>query len=139
MAFFSKKKGRRAEKIRNEEVKVEEVKVEDVKVEDVKIATTNITSSYDDGSGLGPRCVKWYFLVHEIDGKYYEIFSNKRIKEEVDTNDGVRYQTFNTPYIEKVEPLREYLKNPNKMVIDVQLLFDFVLIMNVQEQLRNKE
>ena len=130
MAFFSKKKGRRAEKIRNEEVKVE----------DVKIATTNITSSYDDGSGLGPRCVKWYFLVHEIDGKYYEIFSNKRIKEEVDThNDGVTYQTFDTPYIEKVEPLREYLKNPNKKVIDVQLLFDFVLDMNVQEQLRNKE
>lgn len=130
MAFFSKKKGRRAEKIRNEEVKVE----------DVKIATTNITSSYDDGSGLGPRCVKWYFLVHEIDGKYYEIFSNKRIKEEVDTrNDGVTYQTFDTPYIEKVEPLREYLKNPNKKVIDVQLLFDFVLDMNVLEQLRNKE
>lgn len=130
MAFFSKKKGRRAEKIRNEEVKVE----------DVKIATTNITSSYDDGSGLGPRCVKWYFLVHEIDGKYYEIFSNKRIKEEVDTrNDGVTYQTFDTPYIEKVEPLREYLKNPYKKVIDVQLLFDFVLDMNVQEQLRNKE
>lgn len=130
MAFFSKKKGRRAEKIRNEEVKVE----------DVKIATTNITSSYDDGSGLGPRCVKWYFLVHEIDGKYYEIFSNKRIKEKVDThNDGVTYQTFDTPYIEKVEPLREYLKNPNKKVIDVQLLFDFVLDMNVQEQLRNKE
>lgn len=130
MAFFSKKKGRRAEKIRNEEVKVE----------DVKIATTNITSSYDDGSGLGPRCVKWYFLVHEIDGKYYEIFSNKYIKEEVDThNDGVTYQTFDTPYIEKVEPLREYLKNPNKKVIDVQLLFDFVLDMNVQEQLRNKE
>lgn len=66
MAFFSEKKGRRAEKIRNEEV-------------------------------------------HEIDGKYYEIFSNKRIKEEVDThNDGVTYQTFDTPYIEKVEPLREY-------------------------------
>lgn len=127
MAFFSKKKGRRAEKIRNEEVKVE----------DVKIATTNITSSYDDGSGLGLRCVKWYFLVHEIDGKYYEIFSNKRIKEEVDTQ--VTYQTFDTPYIEKVEPLREYLKNPNKKVIDVQLLFDFVLDMNVQEQLRNKE
>lgn len=130
MAFFSKKKGRRAEKIRNEEVKVE----------DVKNATTNITSSYDDGSGLGPRCVKWYFLVHEIDGKYYEIFSNKRIKEEVDTrNDGVTYQTFDTPYIEKVEPLREYLKNPNKKVIDVQLLFDFVLDMNILEQLRNKE
>lgn len=135
MAFFSKKKGRRPEKIRNEEVKVE-----DVKVEDVKIATTNITSSYDDGSGLGPRCVKWYFLVYEIDGKYYDIFSNKHIKEEIDThNDGVIYQTFDTPYIEKVEPLSEYLKNPNKKIIDIQLLFDFVLDMNVREQLRNKE
>lgn len=103
MAFFSKKKGRRAEKIRNEEVKVE----------DVKIATTNITSSYDDGSGLGPRCVKWYFLVHEIDGKYYEIFSNKRIKEEVDThNDGVTYQTFDTPYIEKVGTFKGIFKKP---------------------------
>lgn len=36
----------------------------------------------------------------------------------------------------KVEPLSEYLKNPNKKVIDIQLLFDFILDMNVQEHLR---
>ena len=34
------------------------------RVEKVKVATTGIVSSYDDGSGLGPRCLKWYFLVY---------------------------------------------------------------------------
>ena len=135
MAFFFKKKGRRAEQIRNEEVKAEEVKVEDV-----KIATTNITSNYDDGSGVGPRCVKWYFLVHEIDGKYYEIFSNKQIEKETDTHkDGFIIRNFNTPYIEKLDPLKNYLIDLNQKTIDLKLLFDFILDMNVQESIKNTE
>ena len=80
--------------------------------------------------------MKWYFLVREVDGKYHEIFSNKQIEEETDTNcDGFVSQNFDTPYIEKLEPLTEYLRNSNIKVIKLQLLFDFILNMNVREKL----
>lgn len=105
------------------------------KIATLKVATTIIFSSCDDGSGAGPRCVKWYFLVRELNGKYYEIFSNKQLEKEADTHhDGCTSKKFDTPYIEKLEPLTEYLKNPKKKVIDLQLLFEFILEMNVQEQ-----
>ena len=32
-----------------------------VNVEDVYVATATITSSHNDGSGWGPRCVTWSF------------------------------------------------------------------------------
>lgn len=107
-----------------------------LKVKDVKVATTIITSSYNDRSGAGPKCVKWYFLVYEEKGKYYEIFSHKQIEKESDTHhDGVGSQYFDTPYIEKLEPLTEYLEDKNKKVIELQLLFDFILNMNLYERL----
>lgn len=109
-------------------------------VEEVNIATTIIISSYNDGSGTAPRCVKWYFLVREVNGKYYEIFSNKQIEKEEDTHhNGFTSQNFDTPYIQKLEPLTQYLKSSNKKVIELQLLFDFILNINVQEQLRTSE
>ena len=109
-------------------------------VEEVNIATTIIVSSYNDGSGVGPRCVKWYFLVREVNGKYYEIFSNKQIEKEEDTHHNeFTSQSFDTPYIQKLEPLTQYLRNPKKKVIELQLLFDFILDINVQEQLRTSE
>ena len=109
-------------------------------VEEVNIATTFIISSYNDGSGAGPRCVKWYFLVREVNGKYHEIFSNKQIEKEEDTHhNGFTSQSFDTPYIQKLEPLTQYLRNPKKKVIELQLLFDFILNMNVQEQLGTSE
>ena len=102
-------------------------------VEELKVATTIIISSCGYGSGLGPRCVKWYFLVREVNGKYHEIFSDKQIEKESDTHhDGFVSQSFNTPYIERLEPLTDYLKNPKKKVIELELLFDFILNMNVQ-------
>lgn len=36
----------------------ETLEVKTMEVEKVKVATTGIVSSYDDGSGLGPRCLK---------------------------------------------------------------------------------
>lgn len=109
-------------------------------VEEIKVATTIIISSYNDGSGAGPRCVKWYFLVREINGKYHEIFSDKQIEKEEDTqHNGFTSQSFDTPHIQKLEPLTQYLRNPKKKVIELQLLFDFILDMNVQERLSTSE
>ena len=134
MTFFKRRK------VKNEESKV----LSTIRTEEVKVATAVVTSNYDDGSGLGPRCVEWYFLVHEVDGKYHEIFSGKQIEREEDTHCGeFSIKNFNTPYIQKLEPLTEYLKNPEKKVIELELLFDFILDMNVQKQLapfdKNKE
>ena len=96
-----------------------------LKIEEVKVATTTIISSYNDETGAGPRCVRWYFLVREVNKNYYEIFSNKQIEKEPDTyHDGFTSNNFDTPYIEKLEPLTEYLRNPKKKVIELQLLFD---------------
>lgn len=36
----------------------ETLEVKTMEVEKVKVATTGIVSSYDDGSGLGPKCLK---------------------------------------------------------------------------------
>lgn len=103
-----------------------------LKVKDLKVATAIITSSYNDGSGRGPRCVEWYFLVQEVNGKYYEIFAGEQIEMESNTHhNGACCQKFDTPYIEKLEPLEDYLNNPKQKNIKLQLLFDFILNMNV--------
>ena len=125
MSIFSKRKS---------------TKTATLNVEEINIATTIIISSYNDGSGAGPRCVKWYFLVREVNGKYYEIFSNKQIEKEEDTHhNGFTSRSFDTPYIQKLEPLTQYLRNPKKKVIELQLLFDFILDINVKEQLCTSE
>ncbi len=122
MAFFNKRKGK---------------SVETVKVEDVKVATTTIVSNYEDGSEDGPRCVKWYFLVREKDGKWYELFSNRLIEKEEDTHDDIfRILRFDTPYIEKLENLTDHLTDQTRKVIELKELFDFILIMNVDERLK---
>lgn len=42
---------------------------------------------------------------------------------------------FDTPYIEKIEPLTEYLRDKSKKKINIQLLFDFITNMNVLNSL----
>lgn len=107
-----------------------------VNVKDVYVATTTITSSHDDGTGCGPRCVAWYFLVRLENNKYYELFAGKQLEREEDTHkDGVVFTNFDTPYIKKVEPLTEYLKDNSKKEITIQLLFDFITNMNVLNSL----
>lgn len=107
-------------------------KTSSFKTDEVYIATTTIVSSHDDGSGVGPICVEVYLLVYEVENQYYDIFADKKIEKVVVDN----YSNFNTPYISKVEPLKKYLKKPNKKSIELQLLFDFILNMNVLGKLK---
>ena len=72
-----------------------------------------------------------YFLAKCEDGEYYELFSGKKLEKEKQPEDGFLLQTFDTPYVKKAEPLTKYLKDPNKMTIDIQSLFDFITYMNV--------
>ena len=107
-----------------------------VNVKNVYVATTTITSSYNDGNGCGPRCVTWYFLVKLKHDKYYELFAGKHLEKEEDTHEnGMIYAHFDTPYIEKVEPLAKYLTNSFKKKMSIQLLFDFITDMNVLNSL----
>lgn len=107
-----------------------------LKVEEIKVAGAIIVPSFDDGSGGGIRCVNLYFLVYEEKGKYYELFSNRIIETKEDAmEEGFNCMCFDTPYIEKVKPLSEYLIKKNVKTIERNDLFDFILEMNVQEQI----
>lgn len=107
-----------------------------LKVEEIKVATTSIVSSYDDGMGAGPMCVKWYFAVIEVNGKYYEVFSKRPIEKKTDTcSSRFTIKNFDEPCIEYLDPLKKYLKNPNEKVIEAHALFDFILKINVEKEL----
>ncbi len=102
-----------------------------VKVADVYVITSMIISSYNDGTGCGHMFVTMYFLARREDGEYYELFSGKKIEKDNRPKDGFLVQNFDTPYVKKAEPLKVYLKHPNKSTIDIQCLFDFITNMNV--------
>ena len=107
-----------------------------VNVEDVYVAKTTITSSHNDGSGWGPRCVTWYFLVKLENNEYHELFAGKKIEKEEDTHkDDMVVANFDTPYIEKLKPLTEYLRDKSEKKMNIQLLFDFITNMNVLNSL----
>lgn len=106
-----------------------------VEVQQVKVLTTEVISSFDDGSGLGPRVLTIYFLARENNGKYYELFSGVLIESYEKTGEST-FANFNTPYIKEVEPLTKYLIKPNKKMIEKHLLFGFILEMNIDETIR---
>lgn len=109
---------------------------ENVNVEDVYVAKATITSSYNDLTGCGPKCVTWYFLIKIVNNDYHEIFSNRKLEKKEDTHkDDVVFAKFDTPYVEKIKPLREYLIHKSEKKMSIQLLFDFIINMNVLNSL----
>lgn len=97
------------------------------------VLKTVITSNYDDGSGLGPRCVTVYLLARQENNVYYELFTDKKIEKESDAHsDGVACFTFNVPYIEEVKSIRDY---SGKIKFKKSLLFDFIMEVNVLNSL----
>lgn len=109
-----------------------------VKVADIYVVTSEIISSYNDGNGCGPICVTMYFLAKCEGNEYYELFSGKKLekKEQLEDDFCVLLQNFDTPYLEKAEPLTKYLTYPNQTIIDIQSLFDFITEMNVSSWLK---
>ena len=58
------------------------------------------------------------------------------IEKKKDTHkDNMVVANFDTPYIEKIEPLTEYLRDKSEKQINIQLLFDFITNMNVLNSL----
>lgn len=94
-------------------------------VEDVYVLKTYIVSNINDGTGLGPRCITCYFLAKKEEDKYFELFSNVEIKKEG--------EYFNTPVIEEVKPLTDYISDTcKKRCMDSKLLFNFLLQLNME-------
>lgn len=94
-------------------------------VEDVYVLKTYIVSNINDGTGLGPRCITCYFLAKKEEDKYFELFSNVEIKKEG--------EYFNTPVIEEVKPLTDYISDEYKeKTMESKLLFDFLLNLNME-------
>lgn len=100
-------------------------KIKKVRCNNVYVLTTEIVSNYDDGSGWGPQVVTLYYLGTKKKDEYYELFSGVKLEKNKNS------KTFNKPYITKVEPLNEYLKDEEMKTIKLELLFDFITDMNV--------
>lgn len=108
------------------------LKLSKVLVSEVYVCKVSLTSNYDDGSGLGPKCVDFYLLAKLENEKYSELFSGKNLEMEKDCHkDGFTFKNFNTIYIEEVKPLSDYLINESLQLIDIQSLFDFIVNYNV--------
>ena len=110
MAFFKNRK-------KKSKVDEQNFVATTLRVSEIKVATTTIVSR-----------------------EFYEIFSNRKIEKDEDSHHNeCIIQDFDRPYITEVEPLTNYLKNPNIDVIESRLLFDFILTMNVHESLKTLE
>ena len=97
-----------------------------ISIEEVYVATASVIPSYDDGNGGGPRCVTWYFLVKAQNTGYHELFSGKKLEMYGESS------KFDTPYIKKIEPLKDYLTDESIKEIDKETLFDFILMLDIQ-------
>lgn len=105
--------------------------------QDIFLLTTEIVSSYNDGSGLGPRIITEYYLATKENEDFYELFSKVKIEKEEDTHsEGFCCQNFNTPYIVKVESLTDYVKNPDKK-LTADLLFGFITEANTDIRIKD--
>lgn len=98
-----------------------------ISLENVYLVQTLIVSNLDDESGFGPRTMDMYFLARCIDGKYNELFSERELYKNEDTN--MRY--FNKPYITKEASLKSFLVDPDAKSMERSILFDYITEINV--------
>ena len=109
-----------------------------VDVASVFVVKTRITSNYNDGTGLGPRAaVFMYFLATNKGNDYFELFSGKKLEMSENTHrNGMIIENFNTPYITKIEYLKEYLKDESIKSVTSDALCTFITNLNVLEMLK---
>ena len=124
--FFRKRKNRVTPEVK------EDV---NINVNNVYVVTTKIISSFDDGSYNGPMSTTFFFLakLNEDDGEYYELFTETKLEKKSEERSFSK--KLDTPYVEKAEPLTEYLRNPEEVLIAKKELFMFITQMNVQSKL----
>lgn len=114
-----------------------------VNIENVYVAEADIISSYKDGTCNSPKlCTSFFLVTRKKDkiqsafDKFYELFSGKQLKSEIEDNAArIFIKAFDTPYVVKVTPLKEYLVNPHQKKMNIELLFDFITKMNADNSL----
>ena len=114
--------------------KKEEEDISDVRVtvNDVFVARAEVVSSYNDGQGCGPKYTTMYFLVKVVDGKYHELFTNRKLDLESECyHDGCCSRSFDKPYIEKVYVLTRFIKRRSSDKLTIRELFDIIVHLNV--------
>lgn len=89
---------------------------------DVYVLLVASVSKISAGPCCSPRQVNFYLVGTKIEDKYYELFSGVELKTSP--------SDFNTPFIKEIEPLKEYLTDPELSEIDGQLLFGFLVELN---------
>ena len=94
-------------------------------IDEVYVLKTYILSTIYEGTDLEPRCITCYFLAQKEKEKYFELFSNVEIKEDL---------TYNSPIIEEVKPLTDYYISDEykEKTVESKLLFDFLLNLNME-------
>lgn len=106
-----------------------------VKVKDIYVVKTFILTNIDNSQ----RIVEWYYIANRINDSYYEFFSGGKLHT-TDANNSilsclaVPKQTYDTPYVSKVESLKKYFPNSNE--IDTKSLFEFMNMLNVKNSVK---
>ena len=109
--------------------KGEESKKLTVKVDDVYIATSNLKASCDDGKGFYDKKVTLFYLVVKSSYGYKELFTGRELVLDEDE------EFLDIPFIQRVEPLREYLGNYDGEEITYTALFDIIANINAMDKL----
>ena len=94
-------------------------------IDEVYVLKTYILSTIYEGTDQELRCITCYFLAKKEKEKYFELFSNVEIKEDL---------TYNSPIIEEVKPLTDYYISDEykEKTVESKLLFDFLLNLNME-------
>lgn len=100
-----------------------------VKVADVKVAKAGLVTLQGCEIIGTPLCLKYYLLVREVNGKYYDIFSNVHIGMYIKG-----FRVLDTLLIEELEPLTNFFEISNEKYVESQELFDMLLYLNIDER-----
>ncbi len=100
-----------------------------VKVDDVIIATSNLKASCNDGKGFYDKKVTLFYLVTKGPYGYKELFTGRDLIIDEDE------EFLDISFIQKVEPLRDYLGDYEQEEISYTALFDIIVTINAMVKL----
>ena len=104
-----------------------------VKVDEVYVATSIFRASVNEGKGFCDKKVKIFYLVTKVQYGYKDLFSGRDLVLDEEE------EFLDIPFIQKVEPLRNYLVDDTQSEISYTALFDLIATINVMDKLGNFE
>lgn len=104
-----------------------------VRVDDVYIATSNLKANCNDGKGFYEKKVTLFYLALKVSYGYKELFTGRDLCLDEDE------EFLDIPFIQKVEPLRDYLGDYEQEEISYTALFDIIATINAMVKLGSLE